>query len=259
MALRRALTNAALRSSKRGNLCTASSPTPTMTIMSQRRGIYSIWGTVCNEGNSLQPTSTGIVDFFVARPDVKSFQLEHAPEKAIKGMGRLAVAQSYLLSMIENDIERLMSVDWTVEFDAFWGDAVESHRRLYEQVYGGKGNVISATLLGDFSGPEHAPVKAETQRRLRYLESALKWAEGTERVYTAISNERFTMQREVFNAFEREKILAGCVDAVDSFLATMPAEFKRKATQELEWHLNNVRHWAWDCPNAKMQFTRRLA
>jgi hypothetical protein len=66
------------------------------------------------------------------------------------------------------------------------------------------------------------------------------------------------MQREVFDALEREKILAGCVVLVEEFKDEVPAEFARKATTDLEFHLSNLRHWVWDAPNAKMYFPRQL-
>merc|ERR1712093_243943 len=113
--------------------------------------------------------------------------------------------------------------------------------------------------MGFGNASDNAAAKAAAETKLNYLKSALKGAQESEKAYSAIANARFRMQREVFDAFEREKILAGCVVVCDDLAANVPSEFKRKATMDVEWHLNNMRHWVWDAPNAKQTFKRRLA
>ena len=223
-----------------------------------RRGVYSIWGTVVHEGNSLQKTAhDGILSRLTETTALKCFQLEHTPVATGDHYVTMTPPERHLYSAIEDDIKRLGSVDWTTDFDPFWADVVAAHRTQFDRLYGQQSTWLSRVVFGDCAA--NTAAKTQAQARLLYLESMLKWALEAEKVYSAIFYARFEMQREVFDAFEREKILGGCVDALEKFEQRVPAEFKRKATQDLLWHLNNMRHWVWDCPNAKQEYTRKLA
>jgi len=130
---------------------------------------------------------------------------------------------------------------------------------MYDILYSGSGSSSSGwakLIFSDCSANEEAKVYVGS--RLALLQSTLKWAKEAEQNYSAIVRARFYMQRNVFDALEREKILAGCVVLVEDFKKKVPAEFARKATADLEFHLNNLRHWVWDAPNAKMHFPRQL-
>lgn len=216
------------------------------------RTIYSIWGSVPQEKVMCEKSwKERITSFNTTR----AFNLWHSPVASIEGGVKLNSVEDYLNSAIEDDIKRLMSVDWTYEFDPFWRDRVNSHANLYKIVYT-PGFNFAKHVFGH-SGNDKA--KELIGRKLAKLQSTLKWAEETERRYTSIVNERFRMQREVFDAFEREKILAGCVELSEEFKEMVPSDFRRKAIGELENHLMNMKHWIWDCPNAKQTYGRRLA
>ena len=66
---------------------------------------------------------------------------------------------------------------------------------------------------------ENVKAKQHVAARLAYLQSTLQWALEAERNYSAIVRARFDMQRTVFDALERERILAGCVVLVEEFKA----------------------------------------
>lgn len=222
------------------------------------RTVYSIWGTVVHENNSVQPQNhLPITQRLTNQVGLRGFQFLTTPVKQFGELGKLSEPEEYLISAIDDDIERILSVDWTFEFDSFWSDRVQSHEWMFDNLFNADKKHLAKWIFGDASKNEKA--KAYAEARLNYLKSALKWALETEKVYSSIVKARFHMQREVGDAFEREKILAGCVTACDGLIAKVPAEFKRKATMDAEFHLNNMRHWVWDAPNAKQHFKRRLA
>jgi hypothetical protein len=230
---------------------------PCATVAASR-GVYSIWGTVPHENNSMQPQNKlSITERLTNSLGLKGFQVATTPVRDYEGLGTLSEPEEYLLSALDDDIQRLITVDWTFDFDSFWADRVKSHERMYAILYTTEASFWTKTIFGNATRNDKA--KAAAFEKLNYLRSALKWAEEAERVFSGIHNARYLMQREVFDAFEREKILASCVAACDEFAARVPEEFKRKATMDVEFHLNNMRHWVWDTPNAKQVFKRRLA
>lgn len=239
----------------------------------QRRSIYSQWGTTDHDPAVTKGTT--FLERLTRGSGQRSFALFHTPRTAVlPGAGGASAATAltepevYLHSALSDDTQRLLRVDWTTELDPFWRDRVESHAVLYDTLYGdatawGVRRLIfgRAAASSTAAGAEGAlsPAQQEAQSKLAYLRSVLKWAEQCEACYSSIYKARFSMQRGVFCPIEREKILAGCVAMCNTFKAEVPAEFRRKATQDLEWHLGILRHWVWDCPNAKQHFPRELA
>jgi hypothetical protein len=219
-----------------------------------RRGVYTTWGTVVLEEGVAKGKSW--IERITSHGSYRSFDVNHLPVAAVPKGVTLSPSEEYLYSAILDDTKRLLATDWTLDFDSFWSDRVESHETLFNVLYGKEGG-IRRMIFGDASG--NAAGEIEVRKALNKLKSVLKWAQETERCYSAIANARFRMQREVFEAFEREKILAGCVEAVQEFEDRVPFEYKRKAKQELGLYLGNMRHWVYDCPNAKRAFPRVLA
>jgi hypothetical protein len=212
------------------------------------RSVQSIWGSFTL--HSSEPHLTRVF----TQSKFRSFDTSHVPELDTLGC---TTEEQYLLSAIKDDTQRLLKVDWTYDFDPFWADRVDSHARLFEVLYFPDRNRIRRMFVG--SASPNSTARKEIEASLNYLKEALRWAMETEKNYTAIVNERYAMQRAVFDALEREKILAGCADLCERFKLQVPNEFRRKATTDLEAHLGNMRHWVWDCPNAKMHFPRKLA
>eukprot|EP00758_Cryptobia_borreli_P010974 Tbor_TRINITY_DN5618_c1_g5::TRINITY_DN5618_c1_g5_i1::g.8468::m.8468 len=226
----------------------------------QFRSVYSPWHTVPHEEEVSKgiPLTTRISNL----ENYRHFDFFHIPVSTTCGSNKsqiidnMSPSELYLYSAIEEDIRRLRGVDWTYDFDLFWRDRLISHQTAAEVLYKKRGGFMSL-ILGDSS--RHTEGAFEVQKILNQLQDIVKWAEETEKCYSAIANARFKMQREVFEAFEREKILTGCVEIVEDFRNRVPAEFSRKACTELDSHLAIMRHWVWDCPNAKMTYPRILA
>lgn len=221
------------------------------------RGVYSIWGTVVHENNDLQPKNKlPMTQRLSSDVGLKGHQLQTTPVSHYPGL-KLSPAEEYLFSAMDDDTKRIMAVDWTVEFDSFWVDRVQSHEMMFDYLYSTQKGWMAKWMFGNCS--RNTDAKAAATTKLNYLKSALKWAQESEKAYSAIANARFEMQRDVFDPLQREKILAGCVEVSDKLADRVPTEFKRKATMDVEWHVNNMRHWVWDAPNAKQHFKRRLA
>lgn len=219
------------------------------------RGVYSIWGSVVLEEPIAQNKTW--LERITSQSAYRSFSFLHFVEqKAPEGV-KLTAAELYLYSAVVDDINRLNAIDWTFDFDPFWRDRVQSHVDLFEILYVPGRRGLMKMIFGNASDNRDGRVLLE--RKINKLKATLQWAEETERRFSAIANARFTMQREVFEAIEREKILAQCVELVEEFKQKVPAEFSRKAVGELDNHLMNMRHWIWDCPNAKRTYPRRLA
>lgn len=221
------------------------------------RGVYSIWGSVVLETPIAQNKTW--LERITSQSAYRSFSMGHIPESSTpseEARAALSNTETYLLSAIEDDITRMMAVDWTFDFDPFWRDRVQQHVDTFSILYQpGKG--IAKMMFGN---QQHNAVGRNLiEPKLNRLKAILSCAEETERRFSAIANARFHMQREVFDGLEREKILAGCVDIVEEFKQIVPEDFKRKAVGELDNHLMNMRHWIWDCPNAKRTYPRRLA
>lgn len=218
------------------------------------RGVYSTWGSVILE-EPIAHNKTWL-ERITSQSAYRSFAFQHIVEAPAPAGTEFAPAEQYLYSALLDDVKRLMSVDWTVEFDPFWRDRVLQHQELFDILYK-PGRGLSKLLFGNAS--DNVKGRLANERELNRLKAILQCAEETEKRYSAMSNARFHMQREVFDALEREKILAACVEIVEEFKATVPAEFARKAVGELDNHLMTMRHWVWDCPNAKRTYPRRLA
>ena len=236
--------------------------TATASAVTSTRAIYTIWGTIPHEKSPHAPNDpTPTFHKYLNTEGTRYHRLMTVPAvnpSTLPDHIKLSEPEEYLLSGIEDDLKRINAVDWTVDFDSFWTDRVFSHEKLYEILYtsGSSSSGWAKLIFSDCSANEEA--KLYVGSRLALLQSTLKWAKEAEQNYSAIVRARFDMQRTVFDALEREKILAGCVVLVEDFKKKVPAEFARKATADLEYHLNNLRHWVWDAPNAKMHFPRQL-
>lgn len=224
-------------------------------LLNHARGVYSIWGSVVLEAPMAQNKTWA--ERITSQHAYRSFANQNFPEAVVPENVCLSATEQYLLSAIEDDSKRLMGVDWTFDFDPFWRDRVQQHIDTFGIIYTENRNSFAKMIFGNASDNKEGKLLIE--RKLNVLKSIMHCAEETERVFSAIANARFHMQREVFDAFEREKILAGCVQIVEDFKKTVPVDFHRKAVGELDNHLMNMRHWVWDCPNAKRTFPRRLA
>eukprot|EP01059_Diplonema_ambulator_P025767 TRINITY_DN42868_c0_g1_i1.p1 TRINITY_DN42868_c0_g1~~TRINITY_DN42868_c0_g1_i1.p1 ORF type:complete len:221 (+),score=57.24 TRINITY_DN42868_c0_g1_i1:68-730(+) len=214
----------------------------------QRRGIHSVYGGFKNQGSGALPSMLG---WGSCRGSVNTHFKELPEFKGYTAGGRR------LASSLQHDTERLLASDWTTDYSSFWVDQLEAHKLAYTNLYEGGVNPIAGffTALSSFK-PEEA---AAIQRQINYFSSVVKWAEEAQDIYSEIFDQRFHMQRGVWDAIEREKILAGCTEMVVDYGNRVPAEFKRKATKDIEWHLWNLRHWVWDAPNTKAAFPRVMA
>ncbi|CUG06687.1 Hypothetical protein, putative [Bodo saltans] len=238
-------------------ICNRVIATPSAALVAgqQVRSVYSIWGSVVLEEPMSQNKTWA--ERITSQHEYRSFINQTIAEVPAPSGVTLSATEQYLLSAIEDDTKRLLSVDWTFDFDPFWRDRVQQHVDTFTIIYTEDRNKFAKIIFGNSSSNKEA--KLFVERKLNVLKATIQWAEDTERVYSAIANARFHMQREVFDAFEREKILAGCVEIVDDFKKRVPVDFSRKAVGELDNHLMNMRHWIWDCPNAKRTYSRRLA
>ncbi|KEG12424.1 succinate dehydrogenase subunit [Trypanosoma grayi] len=217
-------------------------------LVAPARGIYTVWGSTPNEEWA---TRTPWIKRITNQRQYRSFEFWHVPVVEEPDGVTLSAVETYLLSCIEDDTNRLMNISWTYDFDPFWKDRVNSHNMLFDIIYKNRYPVYKY-LFGDYSSNEAA--RSHIEKKLNYLTSMMHWAAMTERRYTAIVKARYAVQREVWNAVERERYLAGCVEIVESFKRKIPKEFASKAIGELENDLVNMRHWVWDCPNAKRTF-----
>lgn len=239
-----------------------------------QRSVYTIYGsTICdpfvkdNPNNSIIPQPHLRCHAVHSVPEVINSEGVHICKAcAAEQVGgvpitapthALAESEVYLRNAIEEDIKRLSTIDWTVEFDGFWKDAIASHQMLFEVLYVPNRRPLRKFIFGNFS--HHAEAVEACKIRLSFLRSMIELAETTEKLYTAIFNTRFDMQREIFDPLQREKLLAACYCQVDEWVAQVPSEFQRKVKMELELPLSNLRHWVNGAPNAKMSLSRRLA
>eukprot|EP01012_Entosiphon_sulcatum_P068819 TRINITY_DN99256_c0_g1_i1.p1 TRINITY_DN99256_c0_g1~~TRINITY_DN99256_c0_g1_i1.p1 ORF type:complete len:227 (-),score=25.56 TRINITY_DN99256_c0_g1_i1:73-753(-) len=159
-----------------------------------------------------------------------------------------------LYSLIKADLEQLRSTDWTYGFSGYWDDLVENHREEFTTLYEPSCRRFSKALVGDFSEDVHATERNEIEKLLNELESTLELASRVEEVYTAIHDVRFKLEREVWDGFEREKLLAGLVDLVLRFQHDVPKEHRAKVKRELEAHVFSLRRNCPDIPNVKREF-----
>lgn len=224
------------------------------SVAPSTRSIYTMWGSTPQEPQVFQ-NKTHLYRLS-DKENLHCFDFLNFPAVEDPALGPMKKSERYLLSAIDEDTKRILSVDWTYEFCPFWRDRVESHEELFDVLYN-PGRLLRKFLIGSCvnDASSHRPL---VETRLNYLRSALHWAEETEKRYTAIWEVRFKMQREVFEPFEREKILAGCVEIYEDFGKQVPHEFKRKAMQDLGYHVGNMRHWIWSTPNIKHTTYKRL-
>lgn len=244
------LTHAAAFSSAAAVAAATAAPSATTC---PTRAIYTTWGSVpCEDWVEKESWLKRITSQWKYR----SFEFWHVPEVEAPAGLQLNAVERYLLSSIEEDAKRLLNLSWCYDFDSYWHDRVSSLDMLYKTIYTDD-YLLYRYIFGNCT---HKTAEKEyILTRLNYLKSILFWAAKTERCYTSIFKARYYVQRQVWNALERERYLCGCVEAVDSFGRKVPEEFKQKSTAELEVALVNMRHWVWDCPNGKRTFTRRLA
>nr|CCC90964.1 unnamed protein product [Trypanosoma congolense IL3000] len=217
-------------------------------VIGSSRSIYTTWVSI-----PLEPWATKQPWFerLTNQSQYRSFEFWHVPEVTAPAGIELSPVELYLLSHIEDDTKRLLNLSWTYDFDSFWEDRVDSLEKLNDSIYK-KSRSISCFVFGNHS--KNVAGQKYIERKLNYLKSVLHWALATERCYTTIVKARFTMQRDVWNAFERERYLAGCLEVVEEFKKEVPEEFASKAVEELQNHLTSMRHWVWDCPNVKRAF-----
>ncbi|KAG8348469.1 hypothetical protein TRVL_00718 [Trypanosoma vivax] len=216
-----------------------------LALVGPSRGIYTTWSSIPNESWA---TKEPWLQRITNQSRYRSFDFWHVPEVKTPDGIKLSQVEQYLLSCVEDDTKRLLNLSWTFDFDPFWWDRVNSHEKLYRIIYTNEFSFFRY-IFGDHS--ENLMGQRYIEKKLNYLRSVLHWAFETEKCYSAIAKARFTVQRDVWNALERERYLAGCVEAVELFKREVPQEFSEKALGELENHLTNMRHWVWDCPNAK--------
>lgn len=218
-----------------------------------RRCIYTNFGAIACEPWAKKESW---LTRFLHQSSYRSFDFHHSPQAEVPEGLQFSSVELYLLSRIEDDTNRLLSLSWAYDFDPFWADAVASHVALYNTIYKGH-HPIRRLFLGDCS--KNTAAKQHIEQKLNRLKDIHHWATVTEGCYSVIYKTRYSAQRSVFNALERERYLAGAVEAVEDVRAKVPAELEQKVMSELDLHLVNLRHWFNDCPNAKRTFTRRLA
>lgn len=219
------------------------------------RGIYTNFASIATEPWAMKE---GWVKRLTSQSSYRSFDFHHIPvatPPADLGLS-LSGPEQFLLSSIEDDTARLLSLSWAYDFDPYWKDAVYSHEELFKTLYKGK-NPFRRIFLGNCSAKvkEMQYVEAKLNRLLAVYE----WARITEEAYTSIYKTRYMMQRTIFNQVERERYLCGCVEMVEELRKKVPAELEQKIMGEIDLHLTNLRHWVNGCPIGKTTFTRKLA
>ncbi|CCW68013.1 unnamed protein product [Phytomonas sp. Hart1] len=216
------------------------------------RTVYTTWGEIACENWAKKESWFKRI---TSQAAYRSFEFWHVPEVDAPSDLNLSPVELYLLSCLEDDTTRLLSVAWGNDFDPFWKDRVQSHESLFNTLYHSK-CAFYKFLYGDHT--YHEKEKLYIERKLNYLKDVFYWASVTERHYTALAKVRFHIQREVWNALERERYLCACVEVVESLRKQIPEEFSEKAMSEMQLVLVNLRHWVCDCPNGKRTFTRQI-
>lgn len=193
----------------------------------------------------------------LSRHSYRSFDVLHSPQATTPAGLQLSSVETYLLSRILDDTERLRNLSWTYDLDPYWVDALYSHEELFKTLYVKGQHSFRALFLGDCSSKTKE--KQYIESKLNTFASLVHWAQITEETYTSIYKVRFMMQRTVYNQLERERYLCGCVEAVEAVRAKVPEELYEKVMGELDLYLTNLRHWVNGCPVGKATFTRQLA
>lgn len=193
----------------------------------------------------------------MARHSYRSFDVLHSPVvETAKGFD-FSEPEIYLLSRLEDDIDRLRHLSWTYDLDPYWEDALHSHEELFKTLYVKGSHSFRAIFLGDCS--QKAKEKQYIQAKLNTFTALVHWATVTEETYTSIYKVLFLMQRTVFNQLERERYLCGCVELVEGVRAKVPEMLQEKVMGELDMYITCLRHWVNGCPLGKTTFTRQLA
>jgi hypothetical protein len=153
--------------------------------------------------------------------------------------------------------------DWTYNFNPYWIDVARSHTAAFGVMYEGKypGPVCGVAklvgLIPDLS--QSSTEKTCIEPLLKELQSTLEWAQKAEAVYTQIFDQRFKLEREVWEPYERERILAGLIQLYLDFIPTVPKQFHVKVKREIEYHIFSLRRMVYDAPNVKAQFPTLMA
>lgn len=168
-----------------------------------------------------------------------------------------------LYSEIALELDQLKHTDWTFNFNPYWSDACMAHSAAFRGMYDrGNGGILlglakAITLVPDLSGAKEE--KAAVEALLTEYQTVLGLAEKVEAVYTQIYDQRFLVEREVWEPYERERILAGLIQLYLDFIPTVPKEYQAKVKRELEYHVFSLRRMIFDAPNVKAQFPILMA
>jgi hypothetical protein len=187
----------------------------------------------------------------------ENFAVIDAPKEVTSSHGQV------LCSELKADLDQLVHTDWTYSFNPYWIDVARSHTAAYQSIYEGQyvGPISGlAKLVGLIPN-----LSASTEEKnavlslLTKLQYTLDWAQKVEAIYTQIFDQRFILEREVWEPYERERILAGLIQLYLGFIHTVPKEFHTKVKRELEYHIFSLRRMVFDAPNVKAQFPVLMA
>eukprot|EP00992_Anisonema_acinus_P009701 TRINITY_DN5895_c0_g1_i3.p1 TRINITY_DN5895_c0_g1~~TRINITY_DN5895_c0_g1_i3.p1 ORF type:complete len:229 (+),score=33.18 TRINITY_DN5895_c0_g1_i3:54-740(+) len=216
---------------------------------SPKRSLWT-WGMVHHEFRDKAPHKT--------RWFKENFAVIDAPSSIKSEHGKV------LFSEIQHDLDQLMHTDWTSFFNSYWRDVAASHARAYGLMYqnlavGGLigGFAKGVGLLPDLSG--NTEEKELINEQLQELQRAVEWAYKTEAVYTRVYDERFILERHVWEPFEREKIFAGLIQMHLDHLEALPKDYQKKVKREMEYHIFALRRMVHDIPNVKRVFPVLMA
>eukprot|EP00668_Euglena_longa_P022435 GGOE01027920.1.p1 GENE.GGOE01027920.1~~GGOE01027920.1.p1 ORF type:complete len:244 (+),score=71.02 GGOE01027920.1:31-732(+) len=188
----------------------------------------------------------------------ENFAFLDAPAAIKSQQGRV------MYSELQADLDQLVHTDWTYQFNPYWPDILASHTMAYGMLYEGQSGSTPSTILGRMTGllpnlSGSAEEKEAIKKVIGEFKEALEWAQKSEAVYSQIFDQRFKMERAVWDTFEREKILAGLIQLYLEYFQTVPDKFKRKVCRELEYHVFSMRRMVHDCPNVKRAFPTLMA
>lgn len=216
--------------------------------VAQARGIFS-WAAVPLPHRDKYPQKT--------RWFKENYAVINAPKEVTSSAGQV------LYSEVAAELDQLKHTDWTFNFNPYWTDACMAHSAAFRGMYerGSSGVLFGlakmVTLVPDLSAA--AEEKAVVEALIEEYQHTLRWAQKVEAVYTQIYDQRFMLEREVFEPYERERILAGLIQLYLDFMPTVPKEFHAKVKRELEYHVFSLRRMVFDAPNVKAQFPVLMA
>jgi len=188
----------------------------------------------------------------------ENFAIVDAPKAIHSEHGRV------MYSEIQADLDQLLYTDWTYLFNPYWADQVHSHVTAFQLLYDGRPPSSPATIVGRLLGQlpnlsDRLEEKQLISEPLKEFQETVEWAYKTEAIYSQIFDQRFHMERAVWEPFERERVLAGLVQLYLDYFQTVPDKFKVKVKRELEYHLFSLRRMVPDCPNVKRAFPTLMA